>query len=176
MSMNDTGDLKMTKHFVPKREDGRTYCDVLVDFIKDKPPETVVSYAELADILGLSPDADRGIIQNTKLQANKVLLNLYQRRVVSVRGVGYRVIPAREHRAVAGSHQSKAERQMVTSVSILAGTRLEELTESERVMHRNQLMLAQSTLAGFQYLDRRINHIEQLLKGTTTINPKDEEK
>ena len=46
-------------------------------------------------------------------------------------------------------------------------------TEVERKLHHGQHMLAQAINASHQHLDKRIKRIEDLLKGTVTINQDD---
>lgn len=154
--------------FKTNREDGYSYRDIAVTLLKDQPPNTLITYTELGKALDTK---DMHLIQSTVIQANKVLLKQHQRGVKNVRRKGYRILRASEHMAVATSHQSKAERQMVKAIDFFAGANLSEMTDIERKLHVQSQMLATATLAGFQHLDKRLSKIEELLRGTTTINP-----
>jgi hypothetical protein len=153
--------------FKPKRADGYSLRDIVVNLMKDKPPDTVIPYSDLMQVLETN---DPNIVRTTALAANKVLLKQHQRGIKNVRNVGYRILRANEHMLAANGHQTKAERQMVKAINFFDGTNLAEMTEVERKLHLGQHMLAQATLAGFQHLTKRIDRIEALLKGTVTVN------
>jgi len=159
------------KPFTPKREDGRSLRTVVVDLFKNEDYGKTISYKQLAVELGLHPVADLSIIQHTALSANKQLLKLHKRGLQAVRNTGYRIIDPREHMVVANSHASKAERAMVRALQFFSGTDLTKLTDIERKLHHGQQMIAMALYASHQHLDKRIQKIEELLAGTSTINP-----
>jgi transposase len=89
---------------------------------------------------------------------------------------GYRVLRADEHRRFAVSKQSRAERQMKKALRALMHARLDEMSEEGRTLHQQQTMITSATLAAFQYHEERLNRIEALLRGTTTLNPDDPDR
>ena len=159
----------MNIHFKPTREDGRSYRDVAVEALKDQAPETVVSYKTLGAALDLSPKTDLQKIQMAVRSANTVLLKRHSRGVRNVPNVGYRVLPARENMVVAGGHQTRADKQMERALTFYEGTNLAEMTEIERRLHQGQHMLAQAVMASHRQVNRRMDKIESLLAGGTTI-------
>ena len=156
------------RYFQPKRVDGRSYRDVVVDLFKIKSPGDIITYPALAAALELN---NRGVIQQSALAANKVLLKLYRRGIKNVRNVGYRVIAAREHMIVAAGHESKAERQLVRMVNFLDGARIEEMSDVERQLHLSQSLLSRAMLDSHRFTNRRIDRLEELLRGGRTIEP-----
>ena len=130
--------------FKPTREDGRSFRDVAVDALKDRPPETIVSYEDLGNALGLDPKTELGKIRAAVRAAIKPLLDLHRRGITNVPGKGYRVLPARENMIVASNHRSKADRAMGRAVVFLQGANRDEMTETERRLHDGQLMIMQA--------------------------------
>ena len=158
-------------NFVPKRPDGRSLRAIAVELIGPKTPDTIVTYQEIGAALGVSPRNHRNLIQGAINQAQSGLLKLYQRSVVAIPNVGYRVIRADEHRGVAVAKQSAAERQMKKGLRLLTHARLDEMSAEGRQLHQQQAMIMSATLAGFKYHENRLNKIEELLRGTPpTIN------
>jgi len=153
--------------FKTTRPDGRSYRDVAVDIFKDLKPETIVSYETIGKALDLDPES--GKLQGIVRSANNYLLKVHNRGLVNIPGKGYRVVQAREHMMISTHHQNKATRSMRRCVEWLAGTKEEELSENERKLHRGQCIIVQAILASHQHLDSRINKIEKLLQGNTTI-------
>lgn len=160
----------MSARFRPTREDGRSFRDVAVDVIKDAAPETVIAYRTLADALGLHPARDKEKLQKAVRAANKILLKLYRRGVRNVPLTGYRVLPAREHMIVADAHQTKADRAMARALNFYEGANLAEMTEIERKLHQQGQMLAQAIISSHRHLDRRLKRVEELLRGSETLD------
>jgi len=156
--------------FKSQRPDGRSYRDVVIAALKEQPTETIVTYEELSSILELDPEREHTKIIAAVNAAVKPLLKLHQRGIQSVRNVGYRILPAREHVLVANKHQGKAERAMTRALSFYEGTNLSELSETERRLHHGQYILAQAIVASHRHLDKRITQIEKLLGGSVTLN------
>jgi len=158
-------------YFQPTREDGRSYKEVAVDFLKTKLPEDTISYKELGVELWLNAKSDLTKIQAAARAANVVLLKKHSRAIRSVKGFGYRIIPAREHMAVARTQETRADKAMGRALAFYEGANLSEMTEIERRLHQGQHMLAQAVMASHKQINRRMDRIEDLLKGGTTVNP-----
>ncbi len=156
--------------FKPKRKDGRAYRTVAVDAFKNLEYGTIVTYRDLGNLLELSPKNELTAIQQAVREANKLLLKLHKRGVQNVAKTGYRVIEPREHMLVANSHQTKADKAMGRALRFYDGADLTRMTEAERKLHHGQQMLASAIYASHQHLDKRIRRIEDLLKGSQTVN------
>jgi hypothetical protein len=161
--------------FKSKRADGRSYRDLAVERLRDVVPGTVVSYEELGVAFDLNPKTELPRIRAAVGNAVKMLLKQYSIGIKNVAGKGYRVVPAREHMIAAGSHQSKAERQMNTALAWYEGAKLDEMTPAERKLHQGQHMLAQAIVSSHKHLNERINRIESLLQGGRTIEHDDDD-
>jgi hypothetical protein len=159
------GELKML--FKPTRPDGRSYRDVAIDIFKDLEPETIVKYDAIREALDL--DVGSPHIGAIVRSAIKPLLRLHQRGLVCVKRVGYRVLPARENMLVAHGHRSKADRAMGRAMAFINGANRGEMTEAERKLHDGQAIIMAALISSHRHLDSRINKIEELLRGGTTI-------
>lgn len=62
-----------------------------------------------------------------------------KRTVDNIRGVGWRIVHAREHAGIAKRGREQAARQLDRSRDIVANTRVEDLTSAERDIHRTVL-------------------------------------
>ncbi len=156
--------------FTPTRPDGRSYRDVALDVLKDRQPGMIVTYEEAGSALGLDPARDRIKIQQAVRQANALLLKHHKRGVGNLCGVGYRILPAREHMLAATGHQSKADRSLGRAVAFFRNTNLAEMSPIERKLHQGQQLLAEGLLASHQHLDMRVKRIEDLLRGSKTVD------
>jgi len=76
------------EYFKPKRPDGKSMREVMVEGLKDCDYGTIVNYKALGDILTIS---DKQKIQATVRVANRDLLKFYQRGLRNIPGVGYRI-------------------------------------------------------------------------------------
>jgi hypothetical protein len=150
--------------FKTTRKDGRSYRSIAADALKDEEPGSTFTYKKIADAIGLHPRDDLRRIQAAVRSANKPLLKLYNRYAETVPGMGYRIAPAREHIRVAAGFEKKASRQINRSIAVLHNTNLSEMTESERMLHQNQYMIAQAIAASHNYNKRRFDRIEELIK------------
>src|SRR5215472_9589725 len=155
------------EYFKPKRPDGKSMREVMVEGLKDCDYGTIVNYKALGDILTIS---DKQKIQATVRVANRDLLKFYQRGLRNIPGVGYRIIEPREHMVAGERHRSKADRQMVTALQFYRGAPLDKMTEAERHLHHGQQMLAEAIYASHTHLDKRLRRVEDLLKGGKTVN------
>jgi hypothetical protein len=155
----------MNIQFQATREDGRSFRDVAVEILKDKPTESVVSYAEIGVGLGLNPRTKIPAIQGAVRAANRILLKIHSRGVKNVPRVGYRIVPAREHMVVAHAHQSKADKALGRAVTWFDGANLEEMTQTERKTHEGLSIIAHGLAAMHSYNKGRFDRLEALFKG-----------
>lgn len=151
--------------FQPTRPDGRSFRDVAVDALNDEQRGSLISYEIIAGALGLNPKTDLQKIQASVRAANGILLKLHSRGVKNVPGVGYRILPAREHATVAHAHQSKADKAMGRAVAYFDGANLEEMTAAERKTHEGLSIIAHGLAAMHTYNKGRFDRLEALFKG-----------
>lgn len=140
----------------------------------------IIKYEELDEILGRDFRADR----NPYYRAVRELQVENQRTTAPVRGVGYRIVEAKEHEKLARLHITKGRRQMTKSRRVLESTdkaaldpearrRIEELqvvvTRHEGLLHQQNLRikrlekgLATSSSKGEQTTERLDKLVESL--------------
>lgn len=116
----------MTALFQPLGDVSRR--QMVVDFFGDQPEGTVIAYETLEELLGV----DRATCRSAVNAAKPGLERHHFKSVVAVRGVGYRIVHANEHLAVARVHQKKSLRQLGRAKSPLDFVDLSKLTEGER--------------------------------------------
>ncbi len=155
--------------FKTTRPDGRSFRDAAVAFLKDKPPETVLTFEAIAKALDIDPKP-RTRVQAIVRSAIKPLLKLHQRGVKSAPGIGYRVLLASEHMLVSDAHRSKADRAISRGINFLEGVNRGEMTPMELKLHDGQLIIMTALRASHQHLDQRIDKLEKLLRGDKTVN------
>lgn len=73
---------------------------------------TVVTYDELGEVLGLHPVRDRHAIQMAMRRAGRELEVVDKRAIDAVPNKGYRIVPAPENLDLARRHQKKAGRSL----------------------------------------------------------------
>jgi hypothetical protein len=149
--------------FKPIRRDGKSYRDVVVNLLKDQPFDSIVTYSQIGDALGISAKTNLKTIQRTVLRANHVLLEKWKRGIENEKNVGYRIAHPREHALIATGLTSKAERALNYSLMYYKGADLRHMTETERSLHTGQQMLAEATYGAFQHLDSRLKRIESII-------------
>lgn len=98
------------------------------DVLATKAVDDVLTYNELAEILGRDFDDDRAPMY----RATKELLVVHKRGTVNERGVGYRIARPNEHAGLVVKQRSRARRAINKGVKIIEGTDRSKLTPSER--------------------------------------------
>ena len=155
--------------FVITRNDGKSNSQVVLDLVKGEPPGTVFSYkaiaAELAKGTGTAYDnaAVAGVVRNMMSR----LLKEQQRALHNVRGIGYRLAPAREHMSLAHTRKRRADVQMKHGLDTLRHVRWEELDEATKAAHEGTLLIVSALYENQVALERRQTAIEETLKKIT---------
>jgi hypothetical protein len=90
---------------------------VVYDLLVKTDTEDVLTYATIAEALGLDPDEDRAKIAAACRRAIKEHLHEDRRAAVVVVNVGYRVVPAAQQLQIARGFQRKAGRALAAGHS-----------------------------------------------------------
>lgn len=114
--------------------------------------ESVVTYAELAEVLDLDANTDRHRIQAAARRAGKHLLTTQDRAVETVPEVGYKVVVAARQIAMAGNQIERASHALDHGHALTTHIKMDELTEAERA-------IVQTMAVGFSQV---INYAKQI--------------
>lgn len=134
--------------FNPKRADGRSEITVVYDRLKQMQPGDTVNHDELMALLGTN---NKHRLYAAVLGAAKRLRARDQRSVGSVRGVGYRMLYAKEHEEQAHHHQRKGRRQVGTAVNVMRSVDMSALSPAEQSW-------ARKVTAGMMILATALDH------------------
>ena len=143
------------------RLNGKSNSEIIVDYVSAAAPDTQFSYDDLRSALekDTTQKYTNPMICGVVRIANTKLLRLHQRELRNVRGVGWRVVPAREHMALATIRQGKADKQIRRGLLTLKNVRWSELDDNTRRAHEGQLILTSAIFAQTQALrQRQVQH------------------
>lgn len=151
------------------RKDGKSKAEVLVDLVKDSPPDTVFSYDQFAAALDEGSEAihDRKTVQQVVAKTNRKLLARHQRCLRVIENVGYRVAHAREHIEIADLRTSKGRKQFKWALQTLENARLDEMTESQRAIHLAQLQINHQLHDEQNRIRRQLKRQGEIVAGLT---------
>lgn len=151
---------------------------VLVSEFATVERNTTVSYEQLGKLLDLDPDSgdSRKAIQAAVRQASNRLSKDYDRSLVAVRGVGYRVVLPEEHVELAQRHQKKSRGALVRAKTHVEHVDLSGLTEEGR-----KIVLATANALSWQIgqirrLDIRQKDLVRAVEAVTTRQERSEEE
>jgi hypothetical protein len=161
----------MEVRFTPKREDGRSNAQVIIDMISLSLPGTVFTYEQLSELLFLGADVKRHRIQQIVNHTNRRLLIECQRRLHNVPTVGYRLAKAEDHRGLSLMDKRKSDHQFTKGLNTLRHVRWDELEANARAAHEGTLMMMEAVFANQSALDKRLRKIEDLLRDITVKRP-----
>lgn len=147
------------------RINGKSNSEVLVEHVSGAQPDTEFSYDDLRGAL------EKDTIQKYSNQmvcavvriANRQLLRLHQRELRNVRNAGFRLVPAKEHMALATIRHDKADKQIARALLTLRHVRWHELDENTRRAHEGQLMLTSAIYAETRALRKRQAEHERMV-------------
>ena len=97
----------MSDPFAPAGE--RARWRIVYDVLATLGPGDVITYDQAAEMLGLDPLQDRGLIQSAVRDAARRNEVDNKHAIEAVRNVGYRVVEAIEHARLAKNYQRKSE-------------------------------------------------------------------
>ena len=151
--------------FTPSRADGRSDRQVIYDLTRDAEPGTVFTFDDLVGALqeGLNTEVDNSRAYRAVREANKTLLHEDMRYLRSVRSVGYRMARSDEHMPIAIDKRRSAARKLRDHLKVLRHTRLDELTEGQRVLHERQTILANALVQHASESNRRHDATEKAI-------------
>lgn len=132
----------MTKgSFKISRENGKSDRAVIVELAKNAKPGTLFSHEQI--VAALSEGTDRKITVAVACAAvraaNTLLLKEEQHCLSSIKGVGYRIAHAFEHRSLAKDRTRRADRQIDKGLQVLQNVRRDEMTAEQREQHDRAL-------------------------------------
>jgi hypothetical protein len=151
--------------FAVTRPDGRSVADVLSDLIRDKEPGTVFPYDDL--VAALSHDGkqfDRRSVQAAVYRSFNALLKREARALRNSEGVGYVIVHAQEHRALALGRKDRADAQIRRGITLLRNVKLDEMDENARLAHEGTLLVLSGYVSQQQSLERRLRRIESVIE------------
>jgi len=148
------------------RLSGKSNSEVICEHVADAPPDTSFSYDDLRTVLqaDTTQKYSNAMICGAVRQANTRLLRLHQRELRNVRKLGFRLVPAREHMALATLRQGKADKQLRRGLLTLKNVRWHELDSNARAAHEGQLILAAAIYGQVQALRHRQDKHEQVIE------------
>jgi hypothetical protein len=147
------------------RLNGKSNAEVIIELVRDTQPGTTFSFDQLRSQLEAGTDQKYsntsvcGIIR----MANVTLLRLHCRELRNVRKVGFVLIPAREHMAVARLRRTKADKQIRRAFLSLQCVRWNEMDSNTRQAHEGQLMLTSAIMEQIRIQGRRQAEYENLV-------------
>jgi alkylated DNA nucleotide flippase Atl1 len=127
------------------------------DLLAKLPFDTLVTYQQFADVLGLNPVAShraRGAV----LKAGRDLLKEHNKKIVNVKNDGYRIIRPNEHRGVSQSQQRGARRKLRDALQTVTHVALDNLTPKEVA----EVMLEQARAAIQLSMTKQFSRVKDL--------------
>lgn len=153
------------KPFAITRPDGRSNADVVCDLVSAAPVGHVFDYDSLAEALS-HPEKTFGrrdvLAAISKIQSK--ISKTTKRALRNVRGTGYRICQASEHREVANWRRDRAAKQIERGVVVLRNVRWDELNEQQRLAHEGTLLLMSGLSAQQKAQESRIDRLEALIQ------------
>lgn len=140
---------------------------LVVELISPLDPDTIVTYEEIAEFLGLTWPKDKDLIQSSVATARNELANDHHQALAAVRTVGYRVIRPEEHVEEAGRLQRKAGKTIALAKTTVDTVNLSALDPDQR-----KLAMAAAAVLGYQAdqirrMDLRQKGLEKVLGSVT---------
>lgn len=151
--------------FKPKAD--RPEWQIIFEHIQDRDFGAVISYEELDQLLGRDFKSARGPIY----AATRRLGELKKRWLAPVKGVGYRVIQAREHMIQADHHKRKAKKQLGFMIKVGNATEISKLTTEELAQFDSQRKVNAVLFMVAIHHEERLRRIEQTLEREGLLMP-----
>ncbi len=151
--------------FKPKRLDGRSTTNVVIDLIKDANPGDVFEYDAIIHALNAGSSSDYSVVdaRNAVIRSKSRLSRDYQRAVRNIPGLGYKIAAASEHREIAIKHKKISERQLSKGIQVLKGVKWNEMDQQSRMAHEGTLMIMSEMHERQQWIERRVKKIEAII-------------
>jgi hypothetical protein len=163
-----------SEYFVTERADGRSDRKVIMDLVAIKEPLDILAYDYLVELLqeGLvTRTITRQTVMQTVRAANPVMLEEHQRCLRVIRGVGYQVAPASEHRSLALERRRRADRQLEMAVHTLQNVRWNEMEPSAREAHQALLTVVGAMWQAMEAIKSRQDKMDKILSQIVGVTP-----
>ncbi len=141
---------------------------MVYDHARTLNPGDLITYTELAAILGLPDDADRDRLRKPVYRAQRELELNDRRTLVNVVNEGYRMAKATEHGDLAKHHTKKAIRQHRKAIRRGDAADRSLLTPEEAKQIDGIVMTSQRTLDAVKQINRRTEKIDQAVAAAHT--------
>jgi hypothetical protein len=157
--------------FSVTRSDGRSHGEVLIEMVCNGEPGRLYTYDELSAALsdGAGRAFTRSEIASLVSRTYSRLLKEHQRALHCVRGSGYRLAPASDHRRLANGRKERADVQLRRGLHTLQNVRWNELDPEARKAHEGTLMVMSAMYEQQRAMTRRQDAVEaaisKLMKG-----------
>ena len=129
--------------------------------------QQIFTYQELSDMAGCNIRNHRHQFYRFRQEYRETQSLWFE----CVRGVGYRIIEAREHTTASKSRVNSANRRMKDAHAILTHTRLDRLNEAQLLNHVQTLSLINTLVNMVEIQNRKIDQI--LVENGKGTVPKD---
>ena len=167
--------------YKPKTKDGTPMWQIIFDMFADKEPDIILTYDEITNELNKHTDEPTSIeeLRSAVYGARPHLIAERKKWLGCVRGLGYRIIPAREHIGVSTDYRERATRSVNTAVAVAVNTDMQGMTPSERNHHsavrQGLCLLAQRMADHDETLERHEAAINELNRRIGVKKPKSKE-
>lgn len=156
----------MTNRFESSRANGMSDGEVLCRLVSDVAAGHVFTFDELSAALsvGSSRQFDRLAVSQVVSRSYDMILRTRQRALHSVRGQGYRVAHADDHRCLAAHRKRRSDVQLRRSVLTLEYVDWDEMDPNNRAAHQGQLMLLSALSQQQASFERRLAKQEAAIR------------
>lgn len=156
----------MSAQFKTARRSGKSDRQVIVEHVHAAAPGTIF---EIDDIIarlsmGTGRTISKAVASAAVRSANSVLLKEHQRCLRAVRGVGYRMVAASEHKPLALERKRRADKQLQRGLEVLSHVRWDELTEEQRRAHEGTLIVVSALHSAMSSLSSRQDRLEEIIR------------
>lgn len=156
----------MNPKFAIQRADGRSNGQVLLNLIKDGEPGRVYKYEEIAAALQEGTNREFGVPEVRQVVASSYvrLLKELAAALHNVRGVGYRLAFAKDHRELAVLRRRRADLQFKKGLHTLRHVRWDEMDENTRKAHEGHLMITEALYLQQAATEKRLKAVEDAVR------------
>lgn len=140
---------------------GRARWRVLYDLLCATETGEVLTYKDMAEALGVDPDADRQTLRSAMSRAAKEHQRVDKRSVEAITNEGYRVVAPERHLDLAAQHQQRASAQLEKGRARVEHTDLNKLDPAMRTLFENVVHAFAIQQEQIQRLDIKNQHLEQ---------------
>lgn len=156
----------VANRFEISRADGSSDGMVLCRLVSNAVPGHVFTFDELSAELsaGSSRQFDRLAVSQAVSRSTVMILRTTQRALHSVRGEGYRVAHADDHRGIAANRKRRSDIQLRRAVQTLENVRWDEMDPNVRAAHQAQLMLLSALSQRQDSIERRLAKQEAAIR------------